>query len=400
MYRIEAIKHAQQANIAYASGVRAKAYLNYYTKALDIVTHFSNAHPVKVSTLFYFCVLIGDTIFSSRLIKPLAESFFQTDSFFAHLLFACIYAIIIFALTWNASKNYYQNHPDNIAFLTALQVLNFSPTSSQGMVEKQVKDNAKGKKKAAFFWILCLILLVVGLGLFRNYLINEHNGFFFNSPDDYLMVGIPLILGFCLIYLGKYKLHYFKLVEMRRKKKKVAKQVEELQERTIFESRQCMNFTTQADAIKEPPTNDRDTEICLERMKNIDVSSENFFDNLVQRTLRVTAQYSGTPLDNVSIQICTAEDDVLYGVTDQTGSYEFSWKSAHDYIKAIILYGKRLPGNKFSTGQHLRVDVGDIIGRYDATPEQIKTMFKQKKKTTASTSSANGFSTSSNHQSS
>jgi hypothetical protein len=361
LFRIEAAKHAQRSNTAYAEGVKAFVTMKFYEAALEVARKFAMTYHIIAFTIIYFIVLILDTVFSSSLIRPLAESLFQTRARWAFWVSGGIYAGIIFALTWNSAKNFFQARRKNIEYNCDLEAIK-NPDKPPLVIRNEVINDAKGKRRQGVLWGGLLFLIVFGLGIYRNYLVNSHTWFTFDSPDDLLSIVIPLAIAVCLIYLGQYKLHVMNLWEYNRRLKEWTQKVQRLQQIVVEEGQMCMDFTLKADNVGEPSLGDKETQTCLERMRKTDVSSEDFFSNLRPRIFEVTIQKDGLQIKGVPLQACTTEGELLYDVTDKEGRVSFNWKSSKSHLVSLKIQGKQVPGVRFESGQHFSIDLSDLEG--------------------------------------
>lgn len=373
MYRIDASKHASRSNMLYKEGITAHTQVAFYEACTEVMQKYSGMY--KTYMILYAGGIIADTYISGRLIAPFAESFLQSTSAWSYLIVACIYASIIYIITTAACKNYYQNEPQNIALQTDLLQVG-SPATPRNVFESLVMQEAEGSRKRGIRWAALLISLVLLLGLFRNYIIHRHQGWFIiNSPDDILATFFPLVLTVGVLYTGRYKHQYFQLRGFSKHHKKWKTREEKLKHKTLDEGRKFLAYEAKADAAGEPKSTDKESKICKERMEHLDVTSERFFSNVRNRQVCLKFVLRGKPVPNIPVQACTEEDEVLYGVSNEEGICWIKWRSATSLLRYIKVYGKFVPGKRFMSNQLITMDLIDVTGRYDQLPIELRALF-------------------------
>ena len=358
----QTIHYATLANMAFRKGVEETKFLKYYSTVFDILQKFATTYGMKNRITWYFILLVAEAMFSSPLIIPLTESIFGHGArWMQYTIVMTMYTTLLFIITSIAAEHLHggnRKHTDLKANLEALQ----QTTETMPVLHRLSKKDSEGGKLKGVLWSVALVSVMMLIALLRNYLVNGHEWFVFNSPDDVVLFVVPAILALALIYLAQYKTWFFLLRHVKKQYRICQKNVENFKQETLEAGAICIQLANKAHHQARSLLDDKNTMVCINRMTNIDAADPDFFSDLQPRNCTVKVFKNGVPAANVPVRACTTGGEFLLCMTNAQGSCSLEWKSAESeaYLSYLQVNSREIRGDHFSDGQIFSVELDQL----------------------------------------
>lgn len=365
--RVQAAHFAERSNDLFNQACVAHKEYVYYSDAYNVIKRFVSRHPVWLFSALYILILLVDTLLSSNLIRPIASEILGNNSQLGFIVAATLYAIVILVLTLAASENFYKGSEKYIKLAVELETLQY-PDKPLPIIEDEIRQAVKNDRFHGILWAISLFLLTLSLALYRNYIVNDYQLFVFDSPDDWIILILPLLIAVALIYFGQYKGVLQKLWEFSRKQRQKDNQRKTLREDSYREGHKAEELTNQASNRNENSSISKELQICLDRIKNKAFTHDDFFDMAQTFKIDIRLLRNGVPEMNCPVHATTVNGRILYLVTDDKGWTTASWRSEYNYLQTINIRGKMVPGNKFEAGEMVTIDLDDLNGNQPILP--------------------------------
>lgn len=370
LLRVQAAHYAELANDYFNRACIAHKSYIYYRDSYEVMKRYKGRHPVILFTIIYIILLIVDTLLSSNLIRPIASEILGSNTPFSFFVASIMYATVILVLTLGASENFYKAAEKNIKLWIELEQLQY-PDKPLPIIEDDVRSSVQGSFWKGVAWTIVLFTLTLSLALYRNYIVNDHQLFVFNSPDDWIVLILPSFIATALIYFGQFKSHWQKSFEFTRKMKTTDSKRKSLKAKSYLEGHKAEELNTQAENRNENSRMSQELRICLDRLASRAFTNDDYFDTSTLYELPVVVVRQGIATPNCSVQATTADGKVLYYVTNNEGLAMIQWRSEYGYLQAIRIHNTPVFGDRFEANESITIDLDDLLGNVplQSTPQ-------------------------------
>ncbi len=373
--RTRASTEARKSNNIHTLGIIATQEQEHNERRLAPLEAFTVTHNVNSMWKWYHVLFIAEVGLNAPVIQPLAKEAFQTEGEITLVIAVGIYTILLYSATKIICKNWYARLDSHVDLSIALAEIDSSPKTSITLEQEQ-RNSIRRTRVIAYATLIGTTLFILMLILLRSYMNSGHQVWFdFTNPFGYGLVLGSFLLFFFMIRQGKHNHEYRLYKATKRTVNRGKKNLEKLRMQCKDYEQSCAIYTQKADEQNEPTYPDRDTEICLNRLRSVDISSDQYFSRIQDQELCIRVVVAGVPRENTQVSAVTTEGVQLYKYTDERGICKITWRSTHNYLKNLTVSGIHVPGSKFHSKEPFTIDLAVLKQRFDLLAPELSQFF-------------------------
>lgn len=371
----KAATEAQKSNTIYTHGIVCNQEQEHNEQRLKILETFITTYNVPSMWRSYHALFVAEVVLNAPVIQPLAKEAFEIEGNITLVIAMTIYTVLLYSATKIICKNWYAQLDSHVDLSIALAETDNSQKTAI-MLGHEQRDSRHRDRVIAYVTLGGTSSFILLLILLRSYMNSGHTQWFdFSNPFGYGLVIGSFLLFFFMIRQGKHNHEYRLYKATRRTVKRGRKHLEKLRIQCKDYEQSCAIYTQKANEQNEPAYPNRDTEICLNRLRSVDISSDQYFSNIQNQQLSIRIVVAGVPREKTQIAAVTAEGVQLYKYTDQQGICTISWRSSENYLKNLTVSGIHVPGSKFHSEEPFTIDLAILKQRFDLLAPELSQFF-------------------------
>jgi hypothetical protein len=347
---------AMLATERYKQAAEHEKNASYFKQKVEIIRDFLLNSPYVLYTIMYFLLLMIDAIFMEPIIGVVVSHGFMLTGKIHLLLFILIYIVLVSALTIGAAYGFAKSFDTRLRDLQ-VELDTFSqPGVVRSVIFQQVVDREKRNKALGIFFSIVLMVFLILLSLYRNYLTNNY-GIFFNTPSDWLNLVLPLAMGAALIFFGIYKDILVRKIVFGNKYKVHSTKLDTHFLSFKDYSRQAIEQDNEAEKINDTIERSADLKWVLLNHQETSV-----INNIFTRTKSISLVISNNGSNIEGIQVIGFTDDECsaHTISNKEGFAELTWQSDCNFIKDIQVGQYHIPGTRWFDGDTIRIDLSKL----------------------------------------
>lgn len=356
--RTEANNQATFACMHHKAAGEADKNAQYFNHKLEIMRNFLLNSPWLLYTIMYFSLLIIDAIFMRPIIGVVVAHGFLLKGPFYLVLFVIIYVVLVSALTIGAAYGFAKMFDAKLRSLQVELDTISRPGVARTIIMGAVLADEKRDRNLGVFFTVLLVILLVSLSLYRNYLTNDFT-ISFITPADWLNLILPISIAAALVFFGIYKDTLVRKLYFENRRK----YFEGLSTGNLLKSKQ---YSRQAiEQEYEARKNNEDSEMSADLKqvfiwyKDIPTSNPNYFE--YEKCVTIQILNKGILIPGIQVIALTGDDSSIFKTTGDDGIAKLSWRSESDFIKSIRIGKNELPGKRWFDGQSIKIDLTEIF---------------------------------------
>lgn len=349
---------AASSNKHFKAAREAERHYQWLNDKVQKVRDFLISSPWLLFTVIYFILLFIDAWIMKPIVALIVQDGMKMSGEWTTWLFVAIYVLLVAALTIGVAYGVAKLFDGKLRELQIELAMISRPGVARSIIADEIKiDEAKDLKWGIVCGVI-LFSLLIGMALYRNYLVNDFQ-IKFNSPDDWVNLLLPIAVATALCFFGLYKDTVFRLWRFKTDRDEQKAIRDSNQQRADDIAKQAIEQEYEARKNLEEITHSAELVELIKRYETQSVISETFYDEV--KTVSVQLRQKSAPVAGIQVIGFTGDDSAIYKTTDIDGIALLEWSTDSDHVRTIKIGGYGLPGTRWMDGSTVSVDVDEFI---------------------------------------